>query len=161
MARCWSIGGGGGMISLLATVTYHLSRLILAAVFIYSGYIKADDPVAFAGQVANYQILPYAWNYLVAATLPYLELLCGVLLLLNQRVRPAVLVLFVLNLIFMLLLSSAIARGLDIDCGCFNPNAEAKTSPLFALWRDAGLLLLMVSTWMLRYRQSLPEDREE
>jgi len=139
--------------SQLATVIYHLGRLILAAVFCYAGYIKASDPVAFAGQVANYQILPYAWNYLVAATLPYLELLCGVLLLINRRVRPAVLVLFVLNLIFIALLSYTIARGLDIDCGCFNPDSESTTSPLMALWRDVGLLILMISTWLLRYRQ--------
>lgn len=144
-----------------ATILYHLSRLILAVVFIYAGYVKADDPVGFAGQVANYQILPYAWNFLVAATLPYLELLCGVLLLLNKRVRPAVLVLFVLNLIFMVLLSYAIARGLDIDCGCFNPDAESKTSPLFALWRDAGLLLLMISTWMLRFQRAAKEDQND
>ncbi len=142
-----------------AAVLYHVCRLILATVFIYAGYIKANDPVGFAGQVANYQLLPYAWNFLVAATLPYVEMLGGVLLLLNQRVRPAVLVLFVLNLIFMLLLSYAIARGLDIDCGCFNPDAESKTSPLFALWRDAGLMLLMISVWMLRARQELPEDQ--
>lgn len=141
----------------LATAVYHGGRLILAAVFIYAGFVKADDPVAFAGQVANYQLLPYAWNYLVAAILPYLELLCGILLLANQRVRPATLVLFVLNLIFMLALSSVIARGLDIDCGCFNPNAADKTSPLMALWRDAGLMLLLISTWMLRYRQLPPE----
>ncbi|WP_303722498.1 MauE/DoxX family redox-associated membrane protein [Malonomonas rubra] len=140
------------------TVLYHLSRLILAVVFIYAGYIKAADPVAFAGQVANYQILPYAWNFLVAATLPYLELFSGVLLLLNQRVRPAVLVLFVLNLIFMVLLSYAAAKGLDIDCGCFKPDAESKTSPMQAFWRDAGLLLLMISTWMLRNRQAPPEE---
>ena len=87
----------------LASIIYHGSRLILAGVFIYAGAIKGTDPVAFAGQVANYQILPYAWNYLVAAILPYLELLCGILLLLNKRIRPAVLVLFVLNLIFKLL----------------------------------------------------------
>ena len=144
--------------SRLAKIVYHGSRLILAAVFIYAGFIKANDPVAFAGQVANYQILPYAWNFLVAATLPYLELLCGVLLFLNQRVRPAVLVLIVLNLIFMLLLSYTIARGLDIDCGCFNPDGEVKTSPWMALWRDAGLMLLMIATWMLRYRQAPPEE---
>ena len=150
------------MTPLLCKVVYHFSRLLLALVFIYSGYIKAADPVAFAGQVANYQLLPYAWNYLVAATLPYLEVLCGFLLLVNQRVRPALLVLFVLNLVFMLVLASAIARGLDIDCGCFNPNPDAaeKTSPLYALWRDAGLLLLMIATWLLRSRQSLPEDQE-
>lgn len=141
-----------------AVAMYHLSRLILAAVFIYAGFIKAADPVVFAGQVANYQILPYAWNFLVAATLPYLELFSGLLLLFNQRVRPAVLVLFVLNLIFMVLLSYTAARGLDIDCGCFNPNSETKTSPMTAFWRDAGLLLLMISTWMLRYRQAPKEE---
>lgn len=138
---------------MLIKIIYHISRLILAAVFIYAGVSKGTDPVAFAGQVANYQILPYAWNYLVAATLPYIELLCGTLLLLNLRVRPAVLVLFGLNLIFMAALTSLLVRGIDIDCGCFRPDAETKTSPLLALWRDAGLLLLMVATWLLRYRQ--------
>jgi putative oxidoreductase len=140
-------------------VVYHLSRLILAGVFIYAGAIKAQDPVAFAGQVANYQLLPYAWNYLVAATLPYLELLCGVLLLLNRRVRPALLVLFVLNLVFMLALGSLIARGLDIDCGCFKPGAATHTSPLAALLRDAGLMLLLFLSWRLRSRQQ-PQEPE-
>ena len=141
----------------LVKPVYHVGRLILAAVFIYAGVIKGTDPVAFAGQVANYQILPYAWNYLVAAILPYLELLCGILLLLDKRVRPAVLVLFVLNLVFMLALSSLIVRGIDIDCGCFRPDAENKTSPLMALWRDAGLMLLLISTWTLRYRSQPAE----
>ncbi len=68
----------------LLKIGYHCSRLLLAAVFIYAGAVKGTDPVEFAGQVANYQLLPYAWNYLVAATLPYLELLCGLLLLLDK-----------------------------------------------------------------------------
>lgn len=143
--------------SLFLTTIYHVGRLLLAGVFIYAGMIKANDPVAFAGQVANYQLLPYAWNYLVAATLPYLELLCGMLLLLNKRVHPAVLVLFVLNLVFILALTSVIARGLDIDCGCFDLSAESNTSPVAALWRDIGLLVLLISTWVLRYRQHLSE----
>ena len=127
--------------------------------FIYAGVVKANDIVAFAGQIANYQILPYAWNYLIASILPYLELLCGMLLLLNMRVRPAVLVLFCLNIIFMVALVSAIARGFDIDCGCFKPDSVNLTSPLEALWRDVGLLLLMVSTWILRYVQQ-PKETE-
>jgi putative oxidoreductase len=136
--------------TLLGKTVYHGGRLALAAVFIYAGVVKANDIVAFAGQIANYQILPYAWNYLVAAILPYLELLCGMLLLLNRRVRPAVLVLFVLNIIFMLALFSAIIRGFDIDCGCFKPGSANPTSPLAALWRDTGLLVLMLATWFLR-----------
>ncbi|MFK5925303.1 MAG: MauE/DoxX family redox-associated membrane protein [Desulfuromusa sp.] len=145
--------------TLLGKTVYHISRLGLAAVFIYAGVVKANDIVAFAGQIANYQILPYAWNYLVASILPYLELLCGMLLLLNMRVRPAVLVLLCLNIIFMVALVSAIARGFDIGCGCFKPDSANPTSPLAALWRDAGLLLLMVATWVLRYVQQ-PKETE-
>ncbi len=138
---------------LLGKGAYQFSRFTLAAVFIYAGVVKSNDIVAFAGQIANYQILPYAWNYLVASILPYLELLCGLLLLLNMRVRPAILVLFVLNVVFMVVLTSAILRGFDIDCGCFKPDSSNPTSPLAALLRDAGLLVLMVVAWALRSAQ--------
>jgi hypothetical protein len=133
---------------------YHLCRLSLAGVFLYAGFLKGRDPVAFAGQVAAYQILPYAFNYLVAAMLPYVELLCGALLLLNRRVRPALLVLFGLNSVFMLALFSLVLRGLDIDCGCFHPGGEegAGTSPQMALLRDAGLMLMIILSWVFRQK---------
>lgn len=140
--------------SRLRLILFHVSRLILAGTFLYAGMIKADDPVAFAGQVANYQLLPYAWNYLVAATLPYLEILCGLLLLLNRWVRPATLVLGVLNLVFIAALASLIVRGIDIDCGCFRPDAENATSPLAALIRDLGLMVLLIFTWLLDRRKN-------
>jgi len=145
--------------TLFDKAVYHGSRLALAAVFIYAGATKAQDIAGFAGQIANYKIFPYAWNFLVASILPYLELLCGMLLLLNKRVRPAVLVLFVLNLIFILALTSAIIRGFAIDCGCFKPNSDNPTSPLAALLRDLGLWVLMISTWAFRCAQQ-PEESE-
>ncbi len=137
----------------MKNLTYHVCRLLLAGVFIYAGFLKGSDPVAFAGQVAAYEILPYAFNYLVAAILPFIELLCGVLLLLNQRVRPALLVLFAMNSVFMLALFSLILRGLDIDCGCFHPAGEeaSGTSPQMALLRDAGLMVAILIAWVLRH----------
>lgn len=145
----------------MTQLLYHLSRLLLAGVFIYAGFLKGSDPIAFAGQVAAYQILPYAFNYLVAAALPFVELLCGVLLLINRRVRPALLVLFGLNFVFMLALLSLVLRGLDIDCGCFHPAGEdaGGTSPQMALLRDAGLMIAIFVAWVLRQRQAgEPED---
>ncbi|PLX85423.1 MAG: DoxX family protein [Desulfuromonas sp.] len=142
----------------LRLVLFHASRLLLGSTFVYAGLIKADDPVAFAGQVANYQLLPYAWNYLVAAILPWLELICGALLILNRWVRPATLILGLLNLVFMVALVSLIVRGIDIDCGCFRPDAEVKTSPLAALWRDAGLMVLVVLVWVLDRRKNRQES---
>lgn len=134
----------------LQCVLYHLARLVLALVFVYAGSVKMLDVVAFAGHVAAYQILPYAMNYLLAATLPYVEFLAGLLLLFNARVRPALLVVGTMNLVFMAALLSVLLRGLDIDCGCFDPAGDQAVSAGIALWRDVALMVLVVLTWWLR-----------
>jgi len=131
---------------------YHLARLVLALTFVYAGVVKMQDVVAFAGHVAAYQVLPYAMNYLMAATLPYVEFLAGLLLLLNTRVRPALVVVGGMTLVFMLALLSVLVRGLDIDCGCFNPGGGQAVSASVALLRDVGLMLLVVMVWWLRAR---------
>ncbi len=129
---------------------FHAGRLVLGAVFLYAGWIKASDVTGFAGQVAAYQLLPYTLNYLVAATLPYIELLCGAMLLLNLRIRPALLVLGVFNLGFMAALVLVLMRGLEIDCGCFDPTGGSSTSPGAALLRDLVLMGLVVMTWFFQ-----------
>jgi putative oxidoreductase len=131
--------------------TYHVSRLLLGGLFLYAGLVKTLDVAAFAGEVANYRILPYAWNFVVAAVLPYVETLAGFLLLVNRRVRPAALVLGGLTAVFIAALVSVLARGMDIDCGCFRPGG-GHTGPWAALLRDIGLLLLALICYRLRDR---------
>lgn len=129
---------------------YHGCRLLLGAVFLYAGVVKGLDVTGFAGQVAAYKLLPYSGNYLVAATLPYIEIIAGVLLLSNRRVRPAALLCGLMTLIFIAALLSAWYRGLDISCGCFDPKAD--TSIGEALLRDVGLLILAHFSFHLRNR---------
>jgi uncharacterized membrane protein YphA (DoxX/SURF4 family) len=131
---------------------YHLARLALALVFVYAGAVKMQDVVVFAGHVAAYQVLPYAMNYLVAATLPYVEFLAGVMLLLNVRVRPALLVIGAMTLVFMAALVSVLLRGLAIDCGCFDPGGGQDVTAGVALLRDIALMALVVLVWWLRVR---------
>ena len=145
----------------VAWLVYHLCRLTLALVFVYAGAVKIQDVVAFAGHVAAYQILPYAMNYLVAATLPYVEFLAGVLLLLNVRVRPALVAIGGMTLIFMAALVSVLWRGLDIDCGCFDPAGGQDVSAGMALIRDVGLMALVALTWFLRSRLTAGSAKRE
>jgi uncharacterized membrane protein YphA (DoxX/SURF4 family) len=133
---------------------YHLIRLVLALVFVYAGAVKMQDVVVFAGHVAAYQILPYAMNYMVAATLPYVDFLAGILLLLNARIRPALVVVGGMTLIFMVALTSVWLRGLEIDCGCFDPGGGQEVTAGVALMRDVGLMILVVLTWWLRSRET-------
>ncbi len=121
-------------------------RVVLGGIFLYAGGMKIADPVTFAGNVAAYKLLPTFGNYLVATTLPWVELLCGLLLVTGCRLRAATLIGLLMYLLFVVALTSAIVRGLDIDCGCFRQGGP-KSSPWVALLRDlpliAGMLLLL------------------
>jgi hypothetical protein len=128
-------------------ILFHACRLALGGIFLYAGLIKAQDVVAFAGSVANYQILSYQLNYLVAAGLPYVEMAAGLLLIVNRQVRPSALLVGGMNLVFMAALVSVIVRGLDIDCGCFRPGGEGHTTAQVALLRDVGFMALAVVTF--------------
>jgi putative oxidoreductase len=118
-------------------------RILLGAVFIYASLLKIADPVAFAGSVAAYKILPYFGSYLTAAVLPFVELSCGLLLVCGYRVKGGALIIAAMNVVFMIALGAAIVRGLDIDCGCFKQGG-AKTTPWTALLRDVVFLAMTV-----------------
>jgi len=134
--------------------SYHVSRLLLGAVFVYAGLLKALDVTAFAGQVAAYQLLPYQWNYVAAAALPCVEILAGGLLIAGIRVRAAALTIAGLTALFIILLLSVLTRGLEIDCGCFGP--QVQSTPLQALLRNLILLAMAHFVFHLRNRYAAP-----
>lgn len=110
-------------------------RIGLGLVFLYASIWKIRDPEAFAGAVAAYKVLPYYLNYVVAATLPWIEAACGILLVLGYRVKASAGIVIALNIVFILLLASTVARGLDIDCGCFRKGG-GKTPAWIVIMRD-------------------------
>lgn len=127
-------------------VKKHLTAILragLGALFLYAGIIKIINPAAFAGSVANYQVLSYAGNYLVAVILPWIEVICGALLVTGWRARSAAALVALMNAFFIVLLFSTVVRGLDIDCGCFKQGGE-KTSAWTAIFRDTMLLVAAV-----------------
>ncbi|ACM19179.1 hypothetical protein Geob_0817 [Geotalea daltonii FRC-32] len=123
-------------------------RVALGTVFVYAGALKADDIVAFAGNIAAYQLLPYWANYLAAAILPWLEICCGLLLIIGWRLRAASALVILLNVVFIIALSAALVRGLDIDCGCFKQGGGDKTSAWQALLRDVVLLAAAIVVYL-------------
>lgn len=109
-------------------------RILLGTIFLYAGVLKAADTKVFAGSIEAYRLLPYFGNYLAAAILPWLEIICGLLLVTGFRARVAASVTILLNLVFIAAMASAIARGLEIDCGCFKQGV--KDPPILAIGRD-------------------------
>ncbi len=121
----------------------YLFRLALGAVFIWASVGKIADLAGFAGEIHNYHILPVPLENLLAMTLPWIELLAGVALVLNVLPRGATLLLGIALGVFILAIGSAIVRDLDIACGCFGTSDATRTG-WFALLRDVGFLVLAV-----------------
>ena len=125
-------------------------RIALGAVFCYGAYTKLRQPwLAFALSVDSYQILPSWAVFATARTLPWLELLIGVLLL-TPLVNYAAIAASAMLAVFTALLVRAYAAGGGIDCGCFGLG-EAVT-PL-TLTRDSLLLLSALALTVLVWRR--------
>jgi uncharacterized membrane protein YphA (DoxX/SURF4 family) len=104
-----------------------LLRCVLGGVFIYASFYKILSPGAFAHQIYNYHMLPpWAINPL-AMTLPWLQLFCGLCLIVNRWTRGASLWIVVMVGIFQIALASALIRGLNISCGCFKSGGAKAT----------------------------------
>jgi putative oxidoreductase len=95
-----------------------LLEIILGGLFCYSGYLKLLSPDDFADAVLAYRLLPVLLAGVVAVALPWLEMLAGVFLMVGLKKRSCLLLLTMLTGLFILVMFSAMVRGLSIDCGC-------------------------------------------
>lgn len=96
-----------------------LLALAVAATFVVASLDKIANPGDFAQSVYRYRLLPLALLHPFALTLPWLELVAGLALLLPWLRRGAALLCALMSLMFIAALGLALARGLDINCGCF------------------------------------------
>lgn len=120
-----------------------IARLSIAYVFIYAGAEKISDPDAFAISISNYRLLP-AWSLnIFAITLPWIEVICGILLLFGVAVKENSAIIFSLLFIFTIAIVISLIRGLSIDCGCFGKGS------MIGLTKLAENLLMLIGSLSL------------
>jgi uncharacterized membrane protein YphA (DoxX/SURF4 family) len=135
-----------------------LLRVALGAVFIVASLDKIQNPEAFATTIANYRLLPYTVINGVAIALPWLEVLTGSLLVLGVWIRANTMIAWGLLLVFSIAISQALARGLDISCGCFTTNPVAERMTLWTLLWDLIWISWGILIWVFDHgRYSLVE----
>ena len=128
------------------------ARVYLGAVFLLACSHKILHPDAFAVDVATYQILPLSLVNLFAITLPWVELGAGLMLVLGFRTRAGALLVTGMMAVFLAALVIALAKGLDMSCGCFaSQGAEADPISYRTVLRDLGwLALALYVLWLDR-----------
>ena len=98
-----------------------LLRWLLAVLMLWAAVSKLADITEFLGSIYAYQVpLPRSLLQTAAVVLPWVELLCGLLLLAGFWRQTALLIVTGLMVIFVFATGQAWARGIDISCGCFN-----------------------------------------
>ena len=133
-----------------------VARLLVGGVWIAAALAKLPDPSGSVRAVRAYDLLPESVVPTVGHTLPILELVVGACLVIGLLTRPVSFVSAILFLAFVVGISAAWARGLQIDCGCFGGggfDADATSKYPWEIARDAGLFALSA---MLVWRPRTP-----
>jgi putative oxidoreductase len=119
------------------------ARLYLGTLFLLACGHKILHPDAFAVDIATYQMLPLALVNPLAIVLPWVELAAGLMLVFGFRTRAAALLVTGMVAMFTVAISYAVARGLDMSCGCVASQGAADDPISWrTVLRDTGWLVL-------------------
>jgi uncharacterized membrane protein YphA (DoxX/SURF4 family) len=128
-------------------------QLALGVIFIAASLPKIVDPPSFAHMIYNYRIVPGSLVNLSALAMPWVELMCGVALVLGIWRGTARTLIAAMLVTFIIAISINLARGNAIDCGCFDVSAAGKSvderlaDMRFVIFRDLGMLLMTAQLW--------------
>ena len=132
-----------------------LSRLVIGIMLIYASYYKVIEPASFAKSIWYYHMGPGSLINLMALVLPWLELICGLGLILGLFYDGAKVWATLMMVMFIIALSSTIVRGIDIDCGCFKASQGATGSAWKSLVFDLVAMVFVIQMLLSKSRRWL------
>ncbi|HXV76254.1 MAG TPA: MauE/DoxX family redox-associated membrane protein [Candidatus Polarisedimenticolaceae bacterium] len=112
----------------------------IGVVLAWAGLAKIVDQAGFAAQVHNFKLVPIAVENLIAMTLPWVELVTAHALIFGVRARAGAVLASGLVGVFTLAVLAALARGMDIECGCFGTGDASRVG-----WIKLGQNLAMLA----------------
>ena len=136
-------------------------QIALGLIFVVAALPKIVDPPSFAHMIYNYKLIPWALINPMALVMPWIELLCGLALILGIWKGTARTIIAALLLTFILAISINLLRGNAIDCGCFDVSAAGKTTDerladmRLVILRDIGMLLMVAQLWYASTRERI------
>ena len=148
-----------------ATITFAstVARGVVAVVFVFAAVEKVGDLSAFATSIRTYQVFPTLATNVLAFVTPWVELVAVALLMFGAWRREARLVIAALLVMFIALKISAMARGIELNCGCVSE--DSFLAPLFTgVWGIVTNVVLIACLTLDAYltpRAASPPTRPE
>lgn len=154
-------------------------RLVLGGIFVYAGYSKIFLPNLilsplfalkfslstnlsnFANQVESYKLLSPGGVNFVSHTLPFTEIVLGLLLLIGWRLRIWATVVTFIMLGFLTVVTRAYLLHMNINCGCFATPEPLTIKTVFRDGAFAALALLMTVFAFIEARKPHPWSAPE
>lgn len=116
-------------------------RVTLGIVFIYASIGKLFKPEDFAKAILRYEFLPIYFVNIMAIVMPWVEFFTGILLVLGIYKKASSMIASISLVVFIIALTSAFARGLDISCGCFSlEETSSKGDIVYRIVQDLFML---------------------
>lgn len=143
----------------------NILRIILAVIFIISGFVKGVDPVGFSFKLEEY-FSPSVFNIpflekqalILAVIVVVFEMVFGFFLLVKTQLKFTLSMLIALCVFFAFLTFYSAYFNVVTDCGCFGD--ALKMEPWQSFWKDIVLLAgLLIVYFLYRNEFDEPEDK--
>lgn len=156
-----------------------IGRLALGGIFVCAGFSKLVMPnthlwpmfvlkfsismniSSFAQQVESYKLISPEASQVVAHTLPFVEIMLGLLLLIGWRLRIWATAITLIMVGFLAVVTRAYLLHMDINCGCFGTPEKLTGMTVIRDGAFAALALLMTILAFLEGRQPHPWSAPE
>ncbi len=130
-------------------ILVQIARVLVGALFIFSGFVKLVDPIGsqykfeeyFSEGVLNMEFLiPFALIFSIVLIVA--EILLGVMILIGYKPKFTVWSLFFLTLVFLFLTWYSAHYNKVTDCGCFGD--AVKLTPWETFYKNVILIVLII-----------------
>ena len=143
----------------------NILRIVIALIFIASGFVKAVDAVGFSFKLEEY-FSPAVFNMpffekqalILAVLVVAFELIFGFFLLIKSQLKFTLSMLIALCVFFAFLTFYSAYFNVVTDCGCFGD--ALKMEPWQSFWKDIVLLVGLLILYFL-YRNEFNEPEEK
>ena len=119
--------------------------VLFGALFIWSGVYKIRNPEAFALTIYRFHLIPHSLINILALTLPWVELVAGVSLIVSNIFRSAAMrIVLALLFVYTAAIAVVITKGMEVPCGCFSGGLAQDAVSAWTILRNAVIICLGV-----------------